>query len=77
MEVCPSGYEKSPFFAFLFLQHLPTELRIMLGEDNVDDLNWLSVSRRTCSGPYTIISSMVVWFLSALLLRHRLLLWQF
>jgi hypothetical protein len=43
MEVCPTGYEKSPFFAFLFLQQLPRELRIMLVEDYVDDLLAISL----------------------------------
>jgi hypothetical protein len=38
IEVCLTGHETSPFFVFLYLQCLPRELRIMLGEDNVDDL---------------------------------------
>ncbi len=32
LELCPSGLEASPFFLFLFLQRLPSFLRIMLGE---------------------------------------------
>ncbi len=66
MEVCPTGHEMSPFLVFLFLQHLPKELMIF----------WPSVSMRTSSGLYTIFSSLVLWLLSALLLRCRLLLWQ-
>jgi hypothetical protein len=38
MEMCPTGHEASPFFLFLFLQRLPKELRIMLGEDDHLDL---------------------------------------
>jgi hypothetical protein len=34
-ELCPTGHEDSPFFLFLFMQRLPKELRIVLGE--VDD----------------------------------------
>jgi hypothetical protein len=34
-ELCPTGHEDSPFFLFLFMQQLPKELRIVLGE--VDD----------------------------------------
>jgi hypothetical protein len=38
-ELCPTGYEESPFFLFLFLQRLPNELRIVLGEaDNHEDV---------------------------------------
>jgi hypothetical protein len=44
MEVCPTVCETSTFFAFLFLQHLPKELRIMLGEDDVDDLLAISLN---------------------------------
>jgi hypothetical protein len=36
LELCPTGHEVSPFF--LFLQRLPKELRIMLGEDDHLDL---------------------------------------
>jgi hypothetical protein len=31
-ELCPTGYEESPFFLFLFLQCLPKELWIVLGD---------------------------------------------
>ncbi len=31
-ELCPTGHEDSPFFLFLFMQQLPKELRIVLGE---------------------------------------------
>jgi hypothetical protein len=34
-ELCPTRHEDSPFFLFLFMQRLPKELRIVLGE--VDD----------------------------------------
>jgi hypothetical protein len=33
LELCPRGQEASEFFLFLFLQHLPRELWIMLGDD--------------------------------------------
>ncbi len=38
LELCPTGHEASPFFLFLFLQRLPSYLRIMLGEDDYDDI---------------------------------------
>ncbi len=44
MEVCLTGHEKSPFFIFLFFQHLPNELCIMRGEDDVDDLLAISLN---------------------------------
>jgi hypothetical protein len=34
LELCPRGHETSIFFTHLFLERLPAELRIMLGEDN-------------------------------------------
>jgi hypothetical protein len=34
LEICPRGHESSIFFTHLFLERLPAELRIMLGEDN-------------------------------------------
>jgi hypothetical protein len=33
LELCPRGEEKNPFFIFLFLQRLPKELRVLLGDD--------------------------------------------
>jgi hypothetical protein len=39
LELCLTGQETSPFFLFLFLQRLPKELRIMLGEDDHLDLH--------------------------------------
>ena len=43
LEVCPAGEERSKFFAFHFLQRLPQELRIMLGEDNHEEVHQLAV----------------------------------
>jgi hypothetical protein len=43
LELCPSGHEASPFFLFLFLQHLPSFLRNMLGEDNYDNIRAVAV----------------------------------
>jgi hypothetical protein len=33
LELCPRGQEKNEFFLFLFLQRLPRELRVLLGDD--------------------------------------------
>jgi hypothetical protein len=38
LELCPTGHEASLFFLFLFLQRLPSFLRIMLGEDGYEDI---------------------------------------
>lgn len=38
LELCPSGHENSPFFTWFFLQRLPRELRIALGNDDFGDL---------------------------------------
>ena len=43
MELCPTGHEDSPFFLFLFLQRLPKELRIMLADDNEEDLRTVAL----------------------------------
>jgi hypothetical protein len=42
-EICPVGEEKSKFFAFLFLHRLPQELRIMLGEDDHQEVHQLAM----------------------------------
>jgi hypothetical protein len=42
LEICPAGEEKSKFFAFLFLHRLPQELRIMLGEDDHQEVHTLA-----------------------------------
>ena len=39
LEICPAGEERSKFFAFLFLHRLPQELRIMLGEDDHQEVH--------------------------------------
>ncbi len=40
-KLCPTGYEKNPFFRFLFLQRLPEELRIILGDvEDHGDVPW-------------------------------------
>jgi hypothetical protein len=38
LELCPRGHETSIFFTHLFLERLPAELRIMLGEDDHQNL---------------------------------------
>ena len=42
LELCPAGEETSKFFAFLFLHRLPQELRIMLGEDDHQEVHELA-----------------------------------
>jgi hypothetical protein len=37
LELCPRGQESNMFFTHLFLERLPAELRIMLGEDDHQD----------------------------------------
>jgi hypothetical protein len=37
LELCPRGDEKNPFFIFLFLQRLPRELRVLLGEEALEE----------------------------------------
>jgi hypothetical protein len=37
LELCPRGEEKSPFFIFLFLQRLPKELRVLLGDEALEE----------------------------------------
>ena len=41
LELCPRGQETSLFFTHLFLCRLPSELRIMLGEDDHQDVRLL------------------------------------
>jgi hypothetical protein len=36
LKVCPRRQEKNEFFLFLFLQRLPRELRVLLGDDFAD-----------------------------------------
>jgi hypothetical protein len=43
LELCPAGEERSKFFAFHFLQRLPQELRIMLGDDDHQEIQQLAV----------------------------------
>lgn len=43
LELCPRGQERNEFFLFLFLQRLPSELRIMLGDDTATDPRELGV----------------------------------
>jgi hypothetical protein len=43
-ELCPTSHEDSPFFLFLFMQRLPKELRIVLGEmDDHEDVRAMAV----------------------------------
>jgi hypothetical protein len=37
LEICPRGEEKNPFFIFLFLQRLPRELRVLLGDELLEE----------------------------------------
>jgi hypothetical protein len=37
LELCPRGEEKNPFFIFLFLQRLPRELRVLLGDEALEE----------------------------------------
>jgi hypothetical protein len=37
LELCPRGEEKNPFFIFLFLQRLPRELRVLLGDELLEE----------------------------------------
>ncbi len=41
MELCPDDEEASCFFVFLFLQHLPTWLRVQLEADDQADIRQL------------------------------------
>ena len=41
LELCPRGQETSLFFTHLYLCRLPAELRIMLGEDDHQDVRLL------------------------------------
>ena len=42
LELCPAGEERSKFFAFHYLHRLPQELRIMLGDDDHQDVQTLA-----------------------------------
>jgi hypothetical protein len=42
LELCPVGEERSKFFAFHYLHRLPQELRIMLGDDDHQDVQTLA-----------------------------------
>ena len=44
MEFCPKGEERSSFLAFFFLQRLPTEMRVLLSEDDHTELRQLAAS---------------------------------
>ena len=43
MELCPEGEQQSKFFVFLFLHRLPGWLRILLGDDDHQDVHALAV----------------------------------
>jgi hypothetical protein len=43
LEMCPTGHEDGPFFLFLFLQWLPKELCIMMGDDEYDNMRTLAL----------------------------------
>jgi hypothetical protein len=42
MEFCPRGEERSAFMAYHFLNRLPSELRVLLAEDDHQDLRALA-----------------------------------
>jgi len=42
LELCPRGEERNIFFTHLFLERLPAELRIMLGENDREDVRALA-----------------------------------
>ncbi len=42
LELCPRGHETSIFFTNLFLERLPAELRITLGEDDHQNVRALA-----------------------------------
>jgi len=42
LELCPAGEETTKFFAFHFLHRLPQELRIMLGDDDHQEVHELA-----------------------------------
>jgi len=42
LEICPRGQDSSLFFQYLFIQRLPRELRILLGDDDHTDLRRLA-----------------------------------
>jgi hypothetical protein len=42
LELCPRGHETSIFFTHLFLERLPAELRITLGEDDHQNVRALA-----------------------------------
>jgi hypothetical protein len=42
LELCPRGQEDNVFFVHLYLERLPAELRVLLGEDDHQDLRALA-----------------------------------
>jgi len=42
LELCPEGHTTSPFFTALFMQRLPREIRILLTEQDMEDLQALA-----------------------------------
>jgi hypothetical protein len=42
MELCPTGYEESPLFLFLFLQCLPKELSLLGDVDDNEDVRGMA-----------------------------------
>jgi hypothetical protein len=55
LEFCPAGESSTAVFAFLFLQCLPREIRVLLSQDDPADMR-LSPRRRTGSSPCTCCS---------------------
>jgi hypothetical protein len=43
LELCPCGHETNKFFLFLFLQRLPTEVHVLLSDDEDADSSKLAV----------------------------------
>jgi hypothetical protein len=42
LEFCPAGESSTAVFAYLFLQHLPHEIRILLSEDDPADMRTIA-----------------------------------
>ena len=59
MEFCPRGEEKSVFMSYFFLQRLPTEIRVLLAEDDHTDLRTLATRADKLMAHNTVGSGMM------------------
>jgi hypothetical protein len=55
LEYCPAGESTTAVFAFLFLQRLPREIRVLLSEDDPANMRAM-LKKRTGSSPCTYCS---------------------